>query len=216
MNDFNDYITEIRQELDKDHEVREELLSISRKAIQHSSLAIRHLHRNELEKAEGIIRENFNLISRVNQLAKKLDPTPFGTVLSANQEYTEAVLLFSFLKKQPFPSYKDLNVPYLAYLHGIPDFAGELRRVVLDSLRKDKDIELTLAAFDLMDELYSLLVTIDYPDGLTYNLRKKTDFVRNLTEKTRGDITLALNRKDLIKTLNFILSDHLSGNKKES
>ncbi len=215
MNNFSDYIADIRQELDKNHEAREELLTVSRKAIQHSSLAIRHLHRKEIDKAEEILRENFKLIERVNQLAKQQEHLSSGIVLSANQEYTEAALLLSFMKNNPFPSDKDLCVPSIAYLHGIPDFIGELRRFILDSLRKNKEIELALTAFDLMDELVSLLVTLDYPDGLTHNLRKKTDFARNITEKTRGDITLALNRKDLVKTINTVLSEYLPEGKEE-
>jgi translin len=66
-----------------------------------------------------------------------------------------------------------------------------------------------------MDELYSLLVTIDYPDGLTYNLRKKTDLTRNLTEKTRGDVTLALNRMDLVRTLDQTLQTYLPATKND-
>ena len=104
-----------------------------------------------------------------------------------------------------------MNIPYLAYLHGIPDFVGELRRVTLDSLRR-KDIVTAVKALDLMDELYSYLITLDFPDGLTYNLRKKTDFARNITEKTRGDLTLSLNRLDLVTTFDKMLKSHLKNN----
>ena len=85
------------------------------------------------------------------------------------------------------------------------DFVGELRRVILDTLRKEDNIEIAVNALDLMDDLYTLLLTIDFPDSLTYNLRKKTDFVRNLTERTRGDVTLALNRLQLVETIKEIL-----------
>lgn len=199
--------------MERDNEIREELLSLGRKSIQKSSLAIRHLHRKELDKAKKIIQKNEKIITQINALAEKMSNYPFGMILACNQEYAESIFLNSFIQGETFPSYNDLNIPYLAYLHGIPDFVGELRRVILDSLRKKEGLNLAVEALDLMDDLYSLLITLDYPDGLTYNLRKKTDFIRNLTEKTRGDVTLALNRMDLISTIDEIIKSRLENSK---
>jgi len=212
MTDLEKTFSEIDKRLDLDNQKREELIIISRSAIRCSSIAIRHLHRKEISSAQKKIQENKEVISRINELALEMNPYPFGMVNSANQEYVEAIFLFSFLQGKPFPSFTELKVPYLAYLHGIPDFIGELRRFILDTLRKKDSIDLAVKALDLMDELYSLLVTLDYPAGLTHNLRKKTDFVRNLTEKTRGDVTLALNRLDLVNTLNKTLQSYLPSN----
>ncbi len=215
MADIEKYISNINKMLELDNQKREELITLGRSAIRCSSIAIRHLHRKEISNAENKIQENKKLISQINELAKELNPLRFGMILSANQEYVEAVFLYSFIQGESFPSHDDLNVPYLAYLHGIPDFAGELRRVILDTLRKKDSIGLAVKALDLMDELYSLLVTIDYPDGLTYNLRKKTDFTRSLLERTRGDVTLALNRLDLVTTLDKTLKAYLPSTKND-
>lgn len=212
MNYIEDIFSEIREKLEKDNEIREEILKISRKSIRTSSVIIRHLHRREIEKAELMIQENKELISNLNELSEKLDPSPFGILLGAYQEYAESMFLYSFLNQKPFLTYKDLNIPYLAYLHGITDYIGELRRVILDALRKQKSIVFALETLDFMDDLYSLLITLDFPDGLTYNLRKKTDFVRNLTEKTRGDVILALNRENLVETINELLEDYRKKN----
>ena len=212
MVDIEHIFSNIREKLEHDNEKREELITLGRNAIRCSSITIRHLHRNEISKAREMLQENMELINKINVLASQMDPYPFGMVLSANQEYVEATLLYSFLQGESFPCHTDLNVPYLAYLHGIPDFVGELRRVILDSLRKKEGIDLAVKALDLMDEFYSLLVTLDYPDGLTFNLRKKVDLTRNLTEKTRGDVTLALNRLDLVKTLDKTLQTYLPTN----
>jgi translin len=153
-----------------------------------------------------LIIENHNLIHEINNLGSEMKPIRFGMLLTSNQEYVESVFLQAFLRKKPYPNFEDLKVPHLAYLHGLSDFAGELRRVILDTLRQDKDIEIAIEALDLMDDLYALLLSIDYPDSLTFNLRKKTDFVRNITEKTRGDVTLAINRLQLIDTFTNIVS----------
>ncbi len=201
-NNFN----KIRSELEKANTIREEILKLSRQSIRKSSIAIKHLHRGELELADKLITENQHLLDDINKLSSDMKPIRFGMLLTSNQEYVESVFLQKFLEKNPFPNFEDLRVPYLAYLHGLTDFVGELRRVILDTLRQDKDIEIAISALDLMDDLYSLLLSIDYPDSLTFNLRKKTDFVRNITEKTRGDVTLAINRLQLIDTFTDIVS----------
>ena len=208
MNYIEDIFLEIRGRLEYDNEIREEILKLSRKSIRTSSVIIRHLHRREIEKAELLIQENKELIETLNKLSKKLDPSPFGILLNAYQEYAESMFLYSFLNQKPFYSYIDLDIPYIAYLHGITDFVGELRRVILDALRKQKSITFAVETLDYMDDLYSLLITLDFPDGLTYNLRKNTDFVRNLTEKTRGDVILALNRENLVDTIKELLEDY--------
>ena len=201
-NNFN----KIRSELEKANTIREEILKLSRQSIRKSSIAIKNLHRGELEIADQQITENQNLLDEINKLSSDMKPIRFGMLLTSNQEYVESVFLQKFLEKKPFPNFEDLRVPYLAYLHGLTDFVGELRRVILDTLRQDNDIEIAISALDLMDDLYSLLLSIDYPDSLTFNLRKKTDFVRNITEKTRGDVTLAINRLQLIDTFTDIVS----------
>ena len=201
-NNFN----KIRSELEKANTIREEILKLSRQSIRKSSIAIKNLHRGELEHADKLITENQHLLDEINKLSSDMKPIRFGMLLTSNQEYVESVFLQKFLEKKPFPNFEDLRVPYLAYLHGLTDFVGELRRVILDTLRQDKDIEIAISALDLMDDLYSLLLSIDYPDSLTFNLRKKTDFVRNITEKTRGDVTLAINRLQLIDTFTDIVS----------
>ncbi|MHA2244087.1 MAG: hypothetical protein ACXADY_03890 [Candidatus Hodarchaeales archaeon] len=208
MVELEETFSEIRKRMEFDNETREELLKLGRLSIRNSSIAIRHLHRKEIDTASKIIKENASLITRINDLAQRMNPSPFGMILSCNQEYVESIFLYNFFKQKPFPNHTDLKVPYLSYLHGIPDFIGELRRVALDSLRKNEN-ETAIKALDIMDELYSFLITLDYPDGLTYNLRRKTDFARNITEKTRGDVVLSLNRLDLVTTFEKMLKENL-------
>ncbi|MFW9903606.1 MAG: hypothetical protein ACFFFH_04690 [Candidatus Thorarchaeota archaeon] len=212
MSSLEEIFSEIQKKLEYDNEIREEVLKLGRQSIRNSSITIRHLHRKEMEKANELIEENTALIAQINELAEQMNHSPFGMILSCNQEFAESIFLFYFLKEEPFPNNAKLNIPYLAYLHGIPDFIGELRRVVLDSLRRNENAT-AIKALDLMDELYSYLITLDFPDGLTYNLRKKADFSRKITEKTRGDLTLSLNRLDLIKTFDIMLKSHLQNEK---
>lgn len=206
MKELLSIFSRIQTELEDANKIREQILTLSRQSIQKSSISIKYLHRGEFEKANELISENKGVIAKINRLGNQMEPIRFGMILSCNQEFAESVFLQKFLENKPLPSYEDLSIPYLAYLHGIADFVGELRRVILDTLRKEEDIEIAVRALDLMDDFYSLLLTIDFPDSLTYNLRKKTDFVRNLTEKTRGDVTLAINRLQLVETFKDIIS----------
>jgi len=211
MNELEEIFSELQKKLEYNNETREEVIKLGRLSIRNSSIAIRHLHRKEMEKASKIIEKNTALIAKINDLAERMNPSPFGMILSCNQEYAESIFLFSFLQEKAFPDYTELNIPYLAYLHGISDFIGELRRVALDSLRRNENVTAT-KALDVMDELYSYLMTLDFPDGLTYNLRKKTDFARNITEKTRGDLTLSLNRLDVLVTFEDMIKNYVKKN----
>jgi translin len=73
---------------------------------------------------------------------------------------------------------------------------GEARRHTLDLLRHGRiaDGEAVLSA---MDDMYAVLVTMDYPDAITGNLRRSTDVARSLIEKTRGDLSVARVSQDL-------------------
>ena len=205
MEELQSIFNEISTSLDESNTIREKVLSLSRLAIQKSSLTIKNLHRGDLEKANLLLEENQKLISEINELSTHMEPLRFGTILPCNQEYAEAIFLQRFLSNKAFPDFQELKIPVVAYLHGMTDFVGELRRVILDILRRGGDLDSAIKALDLMDELYSLLITLDFPDSLTYNLRKKTDFVRNLTERTRGDVTLAFNRLQLVETIKSII-----------
>ena len=205
MEELQSIFNNISTKLGESNNFREKVLSLSRLSIQKSSLAIKSLHRGDLEKANFLLEENKKLISEVNELSTQMEPLRFGIILPCNQEYAEAIFLQKFLSNKPFPDFQELNIPFVAYLHGLADFVGELRRVILDILRQGGDIKGAIRALDLMDDLYSLLITLDFPDSLTYNLRKKIDFVRNLTEKTRGDVTLASNRLQLVETIKSII-----------
>jgi translin len=92
---------------------------------------------------------------------------------------------------QPFPTAEELGVEVQPYLNGMAEAASELRRQVLDCLRRDQAAEAE-RLLSVMDEVYSLLVTIDYPDGLTGGLRRSTDALRAVLERTRGDVTTAI------------------------
>ncbi|MHA2474724.1 MAG: hypothetical protein ACXAES_15990 [Promethearchaeota archaeon] len=112
------------------------------------------------------------------------------------QEYIEVIALYSIINKESLPSPSELNVNPLNYTLGLADTIGELRRYALDNIRKSQTEGLNRLLED-MDEIYTYLFSIDYPTGITQDLRRKVDIARNIIEKTRGDVSLAIQMNDL-------------------
>ena len=118
----------------------------------------------------------------------------------ARKEFSEANLTLALISGGPMPQPEELGVDVAAFLKGLGDAAGEIRRHILDSLRKD-DWGRCEELMEVMDELYGLLVTMDFPEGVTGGLRHTTDMVRGTLERTRGDFTMAMRQRELEKKL---------------
>ena len=184
-------IEAVRHELDAMHRAREEGLTASRQIIRQASLAIRAIHRHEFERAAERVQDLRQQVAAASE-AMKDHPAIYhaGFLHDALKEYAEAALTLALISRKPLPRPDDLGVPATAYLHGLAEAVGELRRFVLDSLHREGQAapDDLLAA---MDEIYAQLVTIDYPEAITHGLRRSTDMVRGVTERTRGDLTVA-------------------------
>jgi translin len=123
-----------------------------------------------------------------------------GFVHDAQKEYVEASLTIALVGGEPLPAPEDLHVEYAAYLNGMGEAVGELRRYLLDSLRHG-DIDRCERYLASMDDIYAVMVTIDFPDAITGGLRRTTDIARGIIEKTRGDLTVAARQRDLEQRL---------------
>jgi translin len=171
---------------------RDRALEQSRALIRFASLAIRAVHRQERGTAAENLRQAREQAAEMSKgLAEYPDLYFAGYTQDALKELAEASIVFALVGDQPLPDAEELGVDAAPYLNGLGEAAGELRRWALDLLRRGKtaDAERALA---MMDDIYSLLVTLDYPDALTGGLRRTTDMVRGVTERTRGDLTLSL------------------------
>jgi translin len=171
---------------------RDKALERSRTLIRYASLAIRAVHREERDVAS----ENLRLArAQAEELEKGLAKYPdlkyAGYTQDALKELSEASIVFALVGDLPLPTAGELGVEAAAYLNGLGEAAGELRRWSLDLLRRGKTAEAE-RVLGMMDDIYSLLVTLDFPDALTGGLRRTTDMVRGVTERTRGDLTLSL------------------------
>ncbi|MEE9400749.1 MAG: haloacid dehalogenase [Dehalococcoidia bacterium] len=180
---------------------RETGLRLSRESIRFSANAIRAVHRGEYDQARELIdssRANVEEMSRT--LAQHGELLHGGFVHNAQKEYAEACITLALVSGQTLPDPDELGISYAAYLNGLGEAAGELRRHLLDTLREGR-INRCEEILKAMDDIYSLLVTIDFHDALTGGLRRTTDMVRGVLERTRGDFTISLRQKELEQKL---------------
>jgi translin len=204
-NQIGDTINQIGERvlsrLEATNGARERALAETRQIVRMSANAIRAVHRDDFDEAARLLEQ-----ARAMQdaLAAELRDHPniywSGYVQDAQKEYAEANIVLGIISGRGVPSPEDLGVENAVYLNGLGEAAGELRRYVLDSLRrwKPERAETLLVA---MDDIYGLLVTVDYPDAITGGLRRTTDMVRGVLERTRGDLTVALQNRSLLEAL---------------
>jgi translin len=190
-----------RTELERKNAAREQVLRWSRELVRACATSIRAVHRREFEQAEALVGEASALNGRIcATLEDMADIYWTGYVQDAQKELVEACATFALVKGGPLPDPRTLGVAPGPFLNGLAESVGELRRYVLDLLRRG-EMDGCERLLEAMDEIYALLVTIDYPDALTGGLRRTTDSTRGIVEKTRGDLTLALRQEALSEAL---------------
>lgn len=187
---------------------REKTLRLSREIIRYSANAIRAVHRQEETSAEQLLSSASSLLQELGRevLQKHVDLVHAGFVHDAQKEFAEASTTLALVTGKPLPEPEALGVSYPAYLNGLGEAVGELRRYLLDSLRRN-DLSRCEDLLAVMDDIYAVLMTMDFPDGITYGLRRTSDAVRGILEKTRGDLTLVLRQKELEEKLEQILKE---------
>jgi len=191
----------VRKRLDAANAARETGLAAARRTIQSSSQSIRATHRLEWDQA-ALLADAAGESLRVAQDA--LVPYPqlaaSGPLHDAAKEYAEARLTLALAADWPLPSPEELRIADASWLNGLAEAASELRRHLLDRLRAG-DLDRSEQLLAAMDEVYALLVTVDYPDALTGGLRRTTDALRPVLERTRGDLTTTILQQRLQRSI---------------
>ena len=200
-------VTGIRDDLQAAYEAREQALPLCRSAIRYAANCIRAVHRGELTRAEELLEQSRTAVGEAADALRDF-PSVFhaGFVHDAQKEYAEASVTLALVDGRPLPAPEQLGVQGPAYLHGLSEAVGELRRYLLDALRRGV-IEQCEGVLSQMDDVYSMLVTVDYPDAMTGNLRRSTDAARAILERTRGDYTLAVQQERLARRLEQLEPD---------
>ena len=190
-----------RAELDRRNAAREQVLRWSRELVRSCANSIRAVHRRDFLMAEQLIGEASALNARMCATVGDMGDIYWaGYVQDAQKELVEAHATYALVKGDPLPVPTALGVAPGPFLNGLAEAVGELRRYVLDMLRRG-EMDGCERLLESMDDIYALLVTMDYPDALTSGLRRTTDATRGILEKTRGDLTLALRQEALSRAL---------------
>jgi translin len=187
----------IRQQFDARTAARDQALAQARALTRFCSQAIRAVHRDEIDTMNEQLSEARKL---ADALRDELSPYPdlyyAGYTQDALKEFVEANVTCALIKNQPLTGPEELGVESNTYLNGLAEVVGELRRRCLDILRHGYSAEAE-RLLTIMDDIYAVLVTMDYPDAITSGLRRQTDIARSIIEKTRGDITFSLRGEHL-------------------
>jgi translin len=205
MSRLTDNLDSIAEQIRKDFttkdETREKVLPLCREVIRHSSTAIRAVHRQEFEAANGLLKSARQLLSEAEQTVASYSQLRYtGFFHDAQKEFAEASITLALITEKKAPAPDELNVNFTAYLNGLGEACGELRRYLLDSIRRD-DLSRVEELLTAMDDIYNILVTMDFPDAITGGLRRTTDMVRGILERTRSDLTLVIQQSKLEKKL---------------
>jgi translin len=204
MHQIDEIADRIRQTFDARTAARDQALAQARTLTRHCANAIRATHRDENDLA----RQNLTAASQLAETLKtSLAPYPdlyfAGYTQDALKEYSEASVVYALIVEDRLPNPEELGLEHATYLQGVAEAAGELRRRCLDMLRRGHSQQAE-KLLEYMDDIYAVLITMDYPDAITGGLRRLTDLVRGVTERTRGDLTISLRQAQLEENLHSL------------
>lgn len=192
---------QIRKRLDAKSDAREKGLRASRQAIRHCANSIRATHRAEMDLAQELMDQ---ARSALDEARTAMEPFPdvyyAGFLQDAEKEYAEARATFALINGREIPGPEEVGVGDAPYLNGLAEAIGELRRHILDIMRHG-ELERGEELLGAMDDIYYMLVSMDYPDAMTGGLRRTTDVARSIMERTRGDLSLTLVQRNLSDTI---------------
>jgi translin len=201
---LDDIAARARTHFEEKNRAREGALARSREVIRASANTIRAVHRRDFDLAARLLADaRAALETATAHVAAFPDVQYAGFVHDAQKEYAEASTVLAVLRGDPLPGPEQVGVDWPAYLNGLGETIGELRRFLVDGLRRN-DLTAGDALLQAMDDIYDVLITIDFPDGMTGGLRRTTDVARGILEKTRGDLTVAVRQDRLERQLRAV------------
>ena len=195
MQELQTLTDRINQTFEAKSAIRNNTLTRSRELIRHCANSIRATQRGDDAEAQALLQTARETAAEMIADAMQYPDVYYaGYTQDALKELTEAHITRAVILQEPLPAPEALKVEYAAYLNGLAEAAGELRRFALDALRQG-DVSLAERILGDMDDIYSALITVDFSDAITGGLRRNTDMVRGVLERTRGDVTTAVRQE---------------------
>lgn len=202
MDNLDTIADAIRSDIEEKNTIRDKTLARSRGLIRHCANTIRAIHRQEWEIARsGLETIRASSAELVTGVAEHPDLFYSGYTQDALKELAEAFTLYALVKDEPVPTPEELGIPGSTYLNGLCEAASELRRTVLDLIRRGEGGDRAEELLDKMDAVYNILMAFDFPDAVTGGLRRRVDALRGVLSRTRGDLTNNLRQQHLVQAL---------------
>lgn len=196
-------INHFHDELERKSTIREELFSTSRKITFLSKQSIMAIHRDDFAKAKATLSEAGKLLTKMNELTASHQELISGSMRIAHQEYAEAQIFLQKVENDTYPTPHEINIPLTEYLLGLADAIGEFRRRALDSLRKN-NLPMAETSLQIMDNIYSELISLEGAYRLIPELRRKCDIARRLIELTMGELATETRRRSLENAIHLL------------
>lgn len=197
LDDLQRIVDTICEEFEAKNAVRDETLRRSRQLIRFCANSIRASHRGDFADAQTLLTTARAAATKmVTDIQQYPDLLYAGYTQDALKELAEAHITYALITGNGFPTPEELDVGPAPYLNGLAEAVGEIRRYLLDRLRQG-DVSTSERLLAVMDDIYSLLITVDFPDAITGGLRRQTDMVRGVLERTRGDLTTAVRQEEM-------------------
>lgn len=187
----------INDELHSTENRREQLIKESRDVIILCSQSIISLHQGHIQESQLKLDKAKDLYLSLKTLAQ-VDLLRYLSM--SEQELVESILLMSIVKNETLPGLDEIGVSSQAYLFGILDCIGEIKRMVYDMVRLGR-YEQAESLFRVMQEIYSDIYPFSIYDNIVSGIRKKLDICKILIENTRELITEESRRSILIESL---------------
>jgi translin len=198
---LDDLTHDLHSRFDAKVAAREQALPATRRSIRASANSIRAVHRGEFDRADELIGESREaLAAGMDAVSEQPEVRFAGYLQDAQKEYAEARVTRALVAGEPLPGPDELGIEDAPFLNGVAEAIGEGRRHILDLLRAG-EVDRAQGMLVVLEDLYGVLVTMDYPDAITLNLRRSTDVARSLIEKTRGDLAIAAMQQGIERAL---------------
>ncbi len=209
MDNLESIANQAQQNLAARDTAREKMLPLCREVIRCSGNAIRAIHRQEYQQAKKLLNTACtHMANAQNAVTDFSELTGTGAIRDAQKELSEAHITLAIVTGQLLPTPEELEIDTAAYLNGMGEAAGEIRRYMLDAIRKG-DLSRGEELLTIMDDIYNVLITMDFPDAITGGLRRTTDMVRGVLERTRSDLTLSIQQKALEDKLSVLKNERV-------
>lgn len=197
MDQLDSIAERIREDFERVNEARDRAYQRSRQLTSLCSKTIRAIHREEWHVANSLLGETRQAASAlVAGVSDHPNLYHAGYTQDAMKEYVEVFVTYALVRDQALPTPEELSVEYNTWLNGLAEAAIEMRRRILDLIRHRQNQEAE-RLLDVMSTIYGTLVTFDFNDSITGGLRRRTDTVRAVLERTRGDVTTNFRQSEL-------------------